>query len=292
MSADLPVPNVEEVMRTPPLERDQFPTLDDARDYLKEHASRSGFAVVVKSSAKNFVAYQCDRGGEPRKKEPHADEAKRRKTNTRRIGCPFRANVSEKKRDGYWKPEITNPSHNHEPEPDEAFPTVRHAQLMQHADLIATGASLGQPPRTIRAMIQETAGVSLLATSQDISNAVLKDRNAILDGKTPLQALLIIFGDNPDWHVRYDAPDSSNHELKSVFLAHKSSIALLKRNPYVLIADCTYKTNKYVTKNYALFESLWTSSYLRKQVQNAPVKLHRGSSVEQPVLRRLRLHGE
>ena len=39
MSADLPVPNVEEVMRTPPLERDQFPTLDDARDYLKEHAS-------------------------------------------------------------------------------------------------------------------------------------------------------------------------------------------------------------------------------------------------------------
>jgi MULE transposase domain len=83
----------------------------------------------------------------------------------------------------------------------------------------------------------------LALTAQDIRNQRYRSRLEFLDGRTPIQALLIaLMDDEGTWTTNYKAEDDV---VSAVFCIHKTSLALLRAHSYILVMDCTYKTNKY-----------------------------------------------
>jgi hypothetical protein len=72
---------------------------------------------------------------------------------------------------------------------------------------------------------------------QDIRNLRRSMYLEFLDGRTPIQALLIAVSEEGDWIVNYEAEDDV---VQAVFCVHKSSIPLLQGNSYILVMDCTY----------------------------------------------------
>jgi hypothetical protein len=63
-----------------------------------------------------------------------------------------------------------------------------------------------------------------------------------LNGRTPIQALLSALPEEGDWIFNYQTKDDV---ITAVFCTCKSSLNMLQSNPYILMKDCTYKTNRY-----------------------------------------------
>ncbi|KAJ5817594.1 hypothetical protein N7447_007602 [Penicillium robsamsonii] len=80
-------------------------------------------------------------------------------------------------------------------------------------------------------------------TARDIYNFRRKLHVDFLAGRTPLQALLIELPKDGEWIFKYEVNDE-NH-VTALFCMHKTSIAFLKTNSWVILMDCTYKTNRY-----------------------------------------------
>jgi hypothetical protein len=78
---------------------------------------------------------------------------------------------------------------------------------------------------------------------RDIYNVQQKIYLELLDGRPPIQALLLVLLKEHQWLFNY-MTDHEN-QLIGLFCTQRSCLELLQRNPYVLIMDCTYKTNKY-----------------------------------------------
>ncbi|KAJ6142418.1 hypothetical protein N7471_001906 [Penicillium samsonianum] len=100
----------------------------------------------------------------------------------------------------------------------------------------------GIPTRRILTKLRESDLDSSL-TPRDIYNFRKKINMEFLAGRTPLQALLIELPKGREWIFRYEV-DDDNH-VTALFCMHKSSVIMLKLNPWVISMDCTYKTNRY-----------------------------------------------
>lgn len=108
--------------------------------------------------------------------------------------------------------------------------------------------------------MNENAASCIIAS--DINNLRAKLNREFLNGRTPIQALLMELPSNGDWMFRTEL-DEAGHPLV-LFAMHKTSLEMLKRYPWVLSMDCTYKTNRY---NMSLldiigFTCTGTSTYL------------------------------
>ena len=64
-----------------------------------------------------------------------------------------------------------------------------------------------------------------------------------LDGRTPIQALLQELLKEGEWYFRFEL-DKNDH-VTVLFCIYKISIEMLRYYLWVLIIDCTYKTNQY-----------------------------------------------
>lgn len=72
----------------------------------------------------------------------------------------------------------------------------------------------------------------LAFTAQDIRNQRYRSRLEFLDGRTPIQALLIaLMDDEGTWTTNYKAEDDV---VSAVFCIHKTSLALLHAHSYIL----------------------------------------------------------
>jgi hypothetical protein len=80
-------------------------------------------------------------------------------------------------------------------------------------------------------------------TERDIYNLRAKVNQDFLKGRTPIQALLMELPTDGKWMFRYEL-DPDNH-VTVLFAMHRNSLALLKRYPWVISIDCTYKTNRF-----------------------------------------------
>ncbi|KAJ5082771.1 hypothetical protein N7532_011814 [Penicillium argentinense] len=80
-------------------------------------------------------------------------------------------------------------------------------------------------------------------TDRDIYNLRAKLNREFLRGRTPIQALLMELPTDAKWLFRRTL-DEENH-VHVLFAIHYKSIEMLKRYPWVLSMDCTYKTNRY-----------------------------------------------
>ena len=79
---------------------------------------KEGYVTVIRrSKADKCVFIGSDRGGKYRDTRMVSLEKRKRKTTSRLLNCPFEI-VGRRKPEGFWKVEIKNFSHNHEPSRD------------------------------------------------------------------------------------------------------------------------------------------------------------------------------
>lgn len=78
---------------------------------------------------------------------------------------------------------------------------------------------------------------------KDIYNINAKNKKRILDGRSPLEALIDVAGQMGYLHkVNFD---SSSGRVTHAIFCHPEATSIALRWPQVLVMDCTYKTNKF-----------------------------------------------
>lgn len=156
---------------------------------VQQHALSQGYATSITSSNQDRNIYiGCDRGGQYRDRVNAPTGAKRRKTSTRLIGCPFRLYAA--KRDDKWHLKVHDSSHNHPPDPTMiAHPTARKLTPQQRQNiqyLTETGVS----PRQILSVLQKEDPQTLVIRKQ-LYNERLRSRAKKLGDHTSLEYLQI-----------------------------------------------------------------------------------------------------
>lgn len=143
--------------------------------------SNPGFSL---NGNKNDVL-GCDMGGVYHGRVGALDGAKRRKTYTRRIGCPFKPNGLYS--NGSWQLKVRNPLHTHGPSNLSAHPQARKFMDNQRAE-IGRLSSMGVRPQTIEAVLREST-VSACFTRRNIYNVRMAERLRQLGGRSPMNIL-------------------------------------------------------------------------------------------------------
>ena len=89
-----------------------YSTREDLLTSVKNFALSQRYVVTIRrSTANKNVVMGCDMGGVYYDRVGALEGAKRRKTSTRRIGCPFKLYGSHS--NGCWQLKVRNPRHTH-----------------------------------------------------------------------------------------------------------------------------------------------------------------------------------
>ena len=153
-----------------PMPASDFASREDLLVGVKDWAASQGYAVVIARSRFNRLWLKCDRGGTyENRRNLTPDQRKRKRGDSRLLGCPFRMLATAKK-DGTWKVETDNPEHNHEPSEDlSQHPTLRRMtdeQLHRVHEMCDRGNS---PSETIEELRRLWPDIKVL--TRDIYNA-------------------------------------------------------------------------------------------------------------------------
>ncbi|XP_004305076.1 PREDICTED: protein FAR-RED ELONGATED HYPOCOTYL 3-like [Fragaria vesca subsp. vesca] len=200
-----------------------------------------GYVTVIKrSKPEKCVFIGCDRGGKYRDTRMVPLEKRKRKTSSRLIDCPFEI-VGRNKPKGFWKVDIKNLAHNHEPSRDmSGHPYCRQfskEEIMKIKEMSKAGVT----PRQILSSLRQSNS-DIHTTFRSIYNEKQRIMKENLAGHTVIQALLEELGQAGFiYNIEYD----QNGRLTHLMFAHPLSIALTKSYMNVFVMDCTYKTNKY-----------------------------------------------
>ena len=227
----------------PPIDQ-TYPTSEEAIVSINTFARPHGYAVTSKRSkntkkgVKKAVYLCCDRG---RTYVPQ-DLEKKRRTTTLANNCPFAITLRLDLHTDIWRLTIENPTHNHESSPPSTHAIQRSLELTHKKDEIENALRQGRTTRQILTELREADTESAI-TARDIYNTRKKLHDIFLAGRTPLQALLQELPKDGGWIFKYEL-DDLNH-VSALFCMHKSSVAMLQLNPWVISMDCTYKTNQY-----------------------------------------------
>lgn len=153
-----------------PMPPREYRTREELLAGTKDWAAQQGFAVVIARSRFNRLWLKCDRGGTyENRRNLTPDQRKRKRGDSRLLGCPFKM-IATVKRDGIWRVETETPTHNHEPSDDlSAHPTLRRMtdeQLQKVHEMCDDGRS---PAETIEALRSVWPDIKVL--TRDIYNA-------------------------------------------------------------------------------------------------------------------------
>ncbi|KAJ6126037.1 hypothetical protein N7471_010664 [Penicillium samsonianum] len=243
----IPTPNAPGYIQLPlPPLNQQFNTPEEGAEVVNTFARPYGYAVTIrrskytKNGVKKTVYLCCDRG----RAVKYEETVKKRRTTTLALGCPFMVVLRLDLQTNLWHLTIddSKSKHNHQPSPASTHTAQRKLDLTHKSDQVENGLRQGHTTRQILTEIRETDPESVLIP-QDIYNARKKLSQLFLAGRTPLQALLIELPKDGGWIFKYELDDQSH--VSALFCMHKSSIAMLRKNPWVISMDCTYKTNRY-----------------------------------------------
>lgn len=220
-----------------------FETREQLLASIQQHALTYGYAITTVSSSRDRnITLGCDRGGRYHDRIDALDGAKRRKTSTKRINCPFRL-YAKKLNTGQWEIQVRDPIHNHEADDNMiGHPLARRRQLTE--DQIQTIQHLsdtGSTPRHIISLIRKQQP-NILIKPKDCYNIRDELRRKKLGNYTPLEFLRETLQDN-SWRYAFKQ-DTEGHILFFMF-AHPESIRYANQYNRVFLLDCTYKTNRY-----------------------------------------------
>ncbi|KAI1004522.1 hypothetical protein K3495_g3695 [Podosphaera aphanis] len=192
-------------------------------------------------SDKRKIVIKCDRGSCFRSRAA-TGSIKKRESATRLVDCQFRITARLQK-DSAWILRITIANHNHEPSSDmRDHPTARRLNSSQRTKIRQLLKS-GVPPKQILNCLRED-DPTVLATPRNIYNERRNQRDEELMGRASLEVLLDdLHQPGPGWSCQIQR-DGENR-LTHLFFSCSQSVELLRRYPYTLVIDCTYKTNRF-----------------------------------------------
>lgn len=148
----------------------EFNSREELLAGCKDWSSGQGYAVVIARSRFNRLWLKCDRGGTyENRRNLTPDQRKRKRGDSRLLGCPFRM-LATCKKDGVWRVETDVSEHNHGPSDDlSAHPTLRRMtdeQLQRVKDMCDAGKS---PAETLEELRASWTDIKVL--TRDIYNA-------------------------------------------------------------------------------------------------------------------------
>ncbi len=192
-----------------------FDSLKNLIKSAQDWARSRGYALVIRGSDGNRVFLMCDRGGEYRKRHNLTDDARQRKTATRKCKCLFMLLGSRDTISDRWSLSVLSGQHNHDPSTSPAaHPSLRKLNNDQREGLAALTAS-AVLPRTIGTIMRQKGAEDTLIM-KDIYNARQRIRSGLLNGRTPMQALVESFqADDFVWNVDRDGSGHVTHQVKS-----------------------------------------------------------------------------
>jgi hypothetical protein len=79
--------------------------------------------------------------------------------------------------------------------------------------------------------------------AKDLYNTKASMITEFLGGRSSMQALLHKLPDHTKWVFRYLLREDDS--LSCLFAMCRTSLRLLRKNPYILWMDCTFKTNRF-----------------------------------------------
>ena len=132
--------------------------------------------------------------------------------------------------------------HNHDKSEDlSAYASVRKLTTA-HRETIRQMSKAGSLPRVILASLRQQDPTAII-TAQDVYNAKKAMRAEDLGGRHPIEVLL---DELQEQDIQHDLQRSSTGHITHLFFVPKKDVAHAHEFPYVIIlADCTYKTNKF-----------------------------------------------
>lgn len=153
-----------------PMPPSDFSSREELLAGCKDWAAGQGYAVVIARSRSNRLWLKCDRGGTyENRRNLTPDQRKRKRGDSRLLGCPFKM-LATCKKDGIWRVETDVSEHNHGPSDDlSAHPTLRRMtdeQLQKVKDMCDAGKS---PADTLEEL--KTIWTDIKVLTRDIYNA-------------------------------------------------------------------------------------------------------------------------
>lgn len=159
-----------------PVPQALYQSRDDLMDYVKSWAKDQGYAIVISRSRSNRLWLKCDRGGHYENRRNITDEQRKRKRgDSRLMGCPFM--VIAVKKDDWWKVKTEVDTHNHGPSEDlTAHPSLRKMTKEQTHHLQKMTDAGNTPSEIMEQMKQQWPDINIVR--RDIYNARKKHKES------------------------------------------------------------------------------------------------------------------
>jgi hypothetical protein len=173
-----------------PLMEQVFETREQLLASIQEHALSHGYAITtIRSNRDRNISLGCDRGGVYYDHINALDGAKRRKTSTRRIDCPFRLYAKKLIASNQWEIQVRNPNHNHEADDNMiAHLIARRRQLTKDQNqTIQHLSDVGSKPQHILGLLRKDSDI--LIQPRDLYNIRIDLKRKKLANYTSLEFL-------------------------------------------------------------------------------------------------------
>ncbi|XP_021752536.1 protein FAR1-RELATED SEQUENCE 6-like [Chenopodium quinoa] len=224
-----------------------FPTFDDAVNWADAVALNLGFVLVISSNCKirdgrPYRYLRCDRG---RKSQPRdLENANRRDTKTKAIGCPFYIKIYYVFVTDSWRIRAKNDAtrtHNH---PMIVYPEGHRkiSGLSPDGKKVVHDMTKSKvAPRNIMATIAEQFPNDH-PNIRHIYNYRNDLRAEMFDGRGGVQQFLHLARQS---QYLYWVMSDDVGVLQHAFMVHPITVNILRTYPHVMGMDSTYKTNRY-----------------------------------------------
>ncbi|XP_021750209.1 protein FAR1-RELATED SEQUENCE 5-like [Chenopodium quinoa] len=230
----------------PHFQTDQlFPTYRELSQWAKDIALTLKFQLVISYNHNGWLYLRCNRGARDRGKNRDLSVAQRPKTKTQHCGCKFLIKGYKVSDDEGWQI-VLGPDaygkHNHElivyEEGNRQMSKLSPGAKQLVRDL--TDAKV--KPQNILAAVRNQFPDDH-PNRRHIYNFRDRLRLEDADGRAAVTYFLELSIESQYTHWSLVDPDTN--VLTHVFMAHPTSLALLRTYPWVIGIDSTYKTNKY-----------------------------------------------
>jgi len=153
-----------------PLPPGQYDSREELLAHAKDWAADQGYAIVIARSRFNRLWLKCDRGGKyENRRNLTPDQRKRKRSDSRLLGCPFRI-LAVVRKDGIWKVHVEVAEHNHGPSEDlTQHPTLRRLTEDQSQKVNEMMDAGNTPAETIEELRRLWPTIKLL--TRDVYNA-------------------------------------------------------------------------------------------------------------------------
>jgi len=231
------------VLEAPPL--NTYTSCEQGLQALYNWSQEQGYGLTIegtnqtKKKAIKRYRLRCDKGGKKR------GEGLIRKTGSRMEKCPFKVILRRIQATHLWVVEVVagHGTHNHEASDHPSEHPCHRRMTAQEVETVKELTRSNAAPRTIVSKLHQEDHQTLV-TRQDVYNAQAKLRREGVGEYTPIETLVKELEDSDEWALYYSTAENTGH-VNQFFFAYAPAIDLAQSYPDVILADATYRTNRY-----------------------------------------------